>query len=66
LRVLVHRHTRLYVGRNSRRAGPDLMAHFQGRGLDPKGHAYVCTVVVDPRRLDDEVAALVAAVESHR
>jgi hypothetical protein len=63
VRVLVHRRERLYVGRDSRTAGVDLIAHFRSRGLDPKGHPYVCTVSVHASAIDDEIAALGIAVE---
>lgn len=58
--VLVHRQRRLYVGRNSRARGPDLMAHFSTRGLQPKGHGYVCFVEVPAAQIENELAALTA------
>lgn len=63
-RVLVHRRQRLYVGRDSNRPGLDLITHFRNRGLDPKGHAYVCTAIVKADVIDAEIAALVQATET--
>ena len=63
VRVLVHRGQRLYVSRDSRRPRIDLIAHFQGRGLDPKGHPYVCTVNIPASRIDSELAALMNTLE---
>jgi len=61
--ALVHRGRLLYVGRDSRRPGLNLLTHFRARGLKPKGHSYVAFVTVPPGRMDDEVAALAAAVD---
>lgn len=58
--VLVHRGSRLYCGRPSRMPGMDFVEHFRGRGLDPKGHAYVCTVQVPRAKVEDELAVLKA------
>ena len=60
--ALVHRDRLLYVGRDSRRTGLDLLAQFRGRGLAPRGHSYVAFVQVPTGRMEDEVAALAAAV----
>jgi len=66
LRVIVHRHGRLYAGRDSKGAGLDLIAHFRGRGLDPRGHAYVCTLAISSKRIDDEIANLVEGAQANR
>ena len=60
--ALVHRGRLLYVGRDSRMQGLDLLARFRARGLTPKGHSYVAFVNVAPGRMEAEVVALAAAV----
>lgn len=59
--TIVHRRQRLYCGRSSQQPGLDLIQHFRDRGLDPKGHPYVCTVDVKGELIDDELEALKAA-----
>lgn len=60
--AIVHRQQRLYCGRSSQRPGLDLIEHFRNRGLDPKGHPYVCTVDVKEDLIEDELAALRTAM----
>jgi hypothetical protein len=60
--VLVHRNRLLYCGRDSAIRGLDLLRHFRSRGLEPKGHAYVCCVEVSKRRIPDELDALRRAI----
>jgi hypothetical protein len=59
--VIVHRCEVLYVGRDSRLPGPDLIAHFRHRGLAAKGHPYVWFVQLHPSRVDEEISALARA-----
>jgi len=61
--VLVHRKQRLYCGRDSSKPGFDFLRHFKSRGLDPKGHAYVCTVPVPVSQIEEEVDMLVATMK---
>ena len=56
--VLVHRRQLLYVGRDSRKSAPNLLAHFRNRGLSPSGHPYVCFVKLRGEQLEPELAAL--------
>lgn len=63
--AIVHRGSRLYVGRPSGREGLDLVKHFTTRELRPKGHPYVCTVQLSRDRVDHEVSALREAIEGH-
>lgn len=66
LRVLVHRSCRLYCGRDSQTFGLDLIQHFRQRGLDPKGHGYVCTVTLTKPRISTELDALRNAIGENR
>jgi hypothetical protein len=64
--ALAHRERLLYVGRDSRRPGLDLLAHFGARGLAPKGHSYVAFAQIPHGRMDGEIDALAAAVNGGR
>lgn len=63
LAVIVHRQQRLYCGRSSQQPGLDLIQHFRNRGFDPKGHPYVCNVDMRKDLIEDELAALRAAMD---
>ena len=61
--VLVHRDRRLYCGESATGDDEfDFLAHFQARGLVPRGHPYVAFVDVPKARIDEELAALVGAL----
>ena len=60
--ALAHRERLLYVGRDSRRPGLDLLAHFCARGLAPKGHSYVAFAQIPRGSMEVEIDALAAAV----
>lgn len=62
--VIVHRRRRLYVGQASDAMIIDLIEYFRGRGLQPKGHSYVCVVELPAEDIENEVEALTAAVEA--
>jgi len=62
--VIVHRSTLLYCGRDSRRNGIDFISHFKSRGLQPKGHPYVCFVHLTEQQLQAELEALRVALRS--
>ena len=62
VRVLVHRSSLIYCGRNSQKIGIDLFQHFKSRGLEPKGHAYVCFVNATSNQVQAELDALRVAL----
>jgi hypothetical protein len=64
VRVLVHRNQLLYVGRDSAKRAPDLLAHFRKRGLSASGHPYVCFVKLRAAQIDAEIAALRAVAQA--
>ena len=62
--ILVHRNRRLYCGESARVEKEfDFLAHFQARGLLPKGHTYVATIDVPKARIEEELAVLLVALE---
>jgi hypothetical protein len=62
--ILLHRNRRLYCGESARVEKEfDFLAHFESRGLLPKGHTYVATIDVPKARIEEELAVLLAALE---
>ena len=64
--VVVHRNQMLYCGRNSQVPGLNFLAHFESRGLNPKGHEYVAYVSVKKALIEQELNALLDAVGKSR
>ncbi len=61
--VIVHRNKLLYCGIRSKIIKFDLLEHFKSRGLEPKGHPYVCFADLGKHNAQEEIEKLAEAVK---